>query len=482
MQAGGQGSHWRFLHEVGFGTKLRTKKNNRHSLVRNKIRQGEGVYLASQDKGCMETMKEKLLLVALTVLGGAAIVRAQSRPLFDENVEHLAHLSSPGFEAKPDISDDGLTLLYASDQVGGVGDLDVWVATRPDRHSPFGVQTNVTELNSADRDHTPTTTADELLVIFSSSRPGGTGSDDAWMSTRANVNSPWNAPNEVPILNSVNRDMGFTMTPDGLVLYYTSNRPGAGGFDLYTSTRASLADGWSAPAPVAELNTQWDDRFPTVSGDNTILMFSSNRPGSVPDANGDPSDDIWVAMRPSASSAWTVVENLYELNTADVDLLSSIANDQSEFFFVSSRVPSLGGLDLFRTEAIPGVRRYGVGQAGTVGEPRLRTIGGAPTVGNAHFGFEISNLPAQGRLLYWVSLDPAPGPQIWVGAPLLFLGIASPWSDPFHIPVPIPDDDRLAGLTGYCQVFVIEPSTGLRAGFTSLAISPGLSRTVQPAP
>jgi hypothetical protein len=418
--------------------------------------------------------------VFAVLAGTAPLASGQERPFFDENVAHLAALSSTGFEAKPDISDDRLTLLYASDQTNTAGDLDVWVATRPDVNSPFGTQVNVAELNSADRDHTPTTTADELLIVYSSSRPGGTGDDDAWTASRASTSDAWSNLQEVPQLNSLDRDMGFTMTPDGLCLYYTSNRPGGpGGFDLYTSTRASRNDAWGAPTAVAELNTAFDDRFPTVTGDNCALYFSSNRPGSVLDPTNNPSDDIWVAMRPDASSPWTVVENVFELNTDGVELLSSVSNDHQEFFFVSTQAPSLGGLDLFRTDAIPGVFRYGVGKAGNNGMPRLRTVGGAPTPGNKSFGFEISNFDQNGRGFYWVSLDDAPGPEIWVGAPICIHPFPAGMSDPFVLSVPIADDNGLIGVTGYCQYFVLESVVSHRATLNNIAISPGLRRTVQ---
>ncbi|MEM7198620.1 MAG: hypothetical protein AAF628_00015 [Planctomycetota bacterium] len=392
----------------------------------------------------------------------APLIASQERALFDQPaIEHLVALSSSGFEAKPDIAADRLTLYFASDQAGGAGDLDLWRATRPSLTAPFGVQTNITELNGAGRDHTPTTSADGLLMIYSSSRAGGLGTDDAWFTTRASTSAPWNPPTNIPEISSSVRDMGFSMTPDGLTLYWTSNQGAFGGdFELYTSTRPDRSAAWSPPQPITELNTPWNDKFPSVTGDNLTMYFASDRPGSVPNALGAPSLDLWVAMRPTTSSPWTIVENVFEVNTADSEYLMSIADDGEELFFVSDRPGSLGLFDLYRVPAIPGVRRYGAGTDGEAGVPRLRPVGGPPQIGNPNWGYEITQVSPQAFGFYIHSTGRAPGPLLVNLSALTVIPFQGPSplnppaATPRLIPSPLPASPALIGFTSHWQAIM----------------------------
>lgn len=435
---------------------------------------------------------QRLPRVAFPLLVAVAIgstTSAQQRPMFFSDAEHLASLSAPGFEAKPDISDDRLTLLFASDQGNAAGDLDLFMTQRASLDAPFGLQMRVNELNYPDRrDHTPTTSGDGLLIVYSSERPG-TGTDDAWTSTRPDVNSPWDPPTEITQLNSPLRDMGFSMTPDGLCLYMSSNRGGGkGNFDLYMSTRPDRSAPWSDPVPIPELNTPFDDKFPSVAGDNLTIYFASDRPGSLTNPAGGQVGDLWCAMRSSVDEPWQVVENVFELNTNQVDYLMSVSNDHQEMFFVSDRPGGFGSLDLYRTEAIPGVTRYGTGTPGFADVPRVRPIGGEPTLGNLGWGMEITNVSPDADGFFMTNIVTGPGP-ILVGLGNRFVmrrfqratGSNPPAEVPRQIRYAIRNDPAFIGVTIYGQVlmrgdvFGLGSFNGARAAF-----SPGISWTVMP--
>lgn len=281
--------------------------------------------------------------------------------------------------------------------------------------------------------------------------------------------------------------MGFTMTPDGLNLYYTSNRPGGqGGFDLYMSSRATVNSSWGAPTPVPGLNTAFDDKFPSVTGDNLALYFASNRPGSELTDGGLPSLDLWVAMRPDVNSPWTVIENVYEVNTKHSEYLMSIADDHSELYFVSDRPGTLGDFDLWSTRAVPHIQRYGAGIAGEAGVPRIRPIGGSSAIGNPNFAFEITNVSPTATGVYFISLFEAPGPILLVGSPIPFIGFfqdksnANPPADvPRIIKSPVPNDPGLVGLTARCQVLMAFDAMGDAViGNVPIATSYGVRRMV----
>jgi len=98
----------------------------------------------------------------------------------------------------------------------------------------------------------------------------------------------------LPELNDlVFTDQGPTLRSDGREILFFSTRPGGvGGADLWTSTRRSVHDPWSAPVnPGAPLNSTAADQQPSLSGGGRVLVFASGRSG------GFGGTDIWMSTR-----------------------------------------------------------------------------------------------------------------------------------------------------------------------------------------
>src|SRR5436853_215111 len=90
----------------------------------------------------------------------------------------------------------------------------------------------------------------------------------------------WSAPvNLGPVVNSTASDQGPAISPDGLSLYITSNRPGGlGGFDMYVSHRATVASPWGSPVNLGRtINTTFDEGNEAFSRDGHLLFFQSKR-------------------------------------------------------------------------------------------------------------------------------------------------------------------------------------------------------------
>ena len=88
-------------------------------------------------------------------------------------------------DAHPTVSRDGMELLFYSNRPGGVGDTDLYVATRRSIHSSWSTPRNLgPTVNTPFRDNSPTISFDGSTLVFSSNRPGGLGASDLWMSTR----------------------------------------------------------------------------------------------------------------------------------------------------------------------------------------------------------------------------------------------------------------------------------------------------------
>jgi hypothetical protein len=85
------------------------------------------------------------------------------------------------------------------------------------------------------------------------------------------------------------------MSPNGLELYFVSNRDGNN--QIYVSARACRVCEWGDPVALGEpINTPANDGGPFLSADGRLLFFNSNRGGSV---------DMYVARRlPGPGQQW----------------------------------------------------------------------------------------------------------------------------------------------------------------------------------
>jgi len=93
---------------------------------------------------------------------------------------------------------------------------------------------------------------------------------------------PWSPPvNLGSVVNSPNNDFHPAISPDGMSLYITSDRPGGSGLeDIWVAHRASSSAPWGAPVALGpNVNTAESEYAPSVSADGHWLLFSrASRP------------------------------------------------------------------------------------------------------------------------------------------------------------------------------------------------------------
>jgi hypothetical protein len=95
---------------------------------------------------------------------------------------------------------------------------------------------------------------------------------------------PWSPPVHLgPSVNSPFNDYHPAISPDGLSLYFTSDRPGGfGREDIWVSRRASIHDEWGEAqnlGPVVNAAGDSGTGVPSFSPDGHRMFFSSDRPG-----------------------------------------------------------------------------------------------------------------------------------------------------------------------------------------------------------
>jgi hypothetical protein len=176
----------------------------------------------------------------------------------------------------------------------------------------FGEPRLIAELSYSDQpDDDPSLTADRLLLCFNSKREGGQGKEDIWCATREHAGALWNAPQPLQELNSDVRETGIALSPDGLRLWFSSDRDGGGGgLDVYLSRRDSRQASWSAPERVLPLSTERDDLVSSIDETGRRLVLARRD-------DDDDDYDVLVSLRDGPDQAWQAPQPLEEINTDD---------------------------------------------------------------------------------------------------------------------------------------------------------------------
>ena len=254
----------------------------------------------------------------------------------------------------PRISTDGLSLFFPSERPGGVGGRDIYVTTRATKEDPWGAPVNLgPTVNSPADDYSLSISADGLALYFVSTRTGGSGGYDAWVTTRPTKDDSWNTPaNLGPTVNSSADEYSVGISADGRTLYFTSNRGGgSGGYDVWVTARPTTSDPWGTPVNLGPtVNSSGNEWTLGISGDGRTLFVAADRPG------GFGSLDIWATRRATTNDDWDVPLNLGPtVNSSSVEGFPGISADGRMLFFSSNRSGGSGNVDLWQVPITPNV-------------------------------------------------------------------------------------------------------------------------------
>jgi hypothetical protein len=180
------------------------------------------------------------------------------------------------------IAADGRTLFFQSniavDAIGSDGEGgNIWTATRSadgwTEPSVLGAA-----INTRWHDSFPCAAADSTLYFFSR-RPGGFGQSDLYVSHWTNGRYE-DAENLGPVLNTEAHEWDPFVSPDQEYMIFCSTKEGGyGEDDLYLTFRQE--DGtWSPPVNMGTpINSEASENRPWVTPDGRYLFFASTRPG-----------------------------------------------------------------------------------------------------------------------------------------------------------------------------------------------------------
>jgi len=149
-----------------------------------------------------------------------------------------------------------------------------------------------------------------------------------------------------PPVNTGENEGAQCISADGRLLFFTGcGRPdGLGSCDIYMSVRQKGK--WSEPVNLGNpVNSNFWESQPSVSADGRLLYFTSNRKG------GKGKMDIWRAeelgVSPEGFPVYGKVINMESVNTSGNELSPFIHADGKTLYFASDFWPGMGGKDLF---------------------------------------------------------------------------------------------------------------------------------------
>lgn len=243
------------------------------------------------------------------------------------------------------LTPDELTIFFSSFRAGGAGGADLYTATRAQRTDPFGTPANLgAPINESTGETMPSISGDGLTLYFVSDRAYGA---HVWFSTRPSVASAFTAPQVAAGLNAAAFDLRPYILPDNATILLDSTRlDDAGLFDLFSAH--AVDGGFSVPAVVNGVNSPTHNEISAaMTPDQLVLYFASDRPGTKGGF------DLFLATRAASGDPFGVATPVAELNTAGDEIPDWISADSCRLYFSSVNAPNSGDYDLYVAEKTP---------------------------------------------------------------------------------------------------------------------------------
>jgi hypothetical protein len=296
-----------------------------------------------------KTKEIPVCVLAVACILFAAMRNAKADFVFGEPENLGATVNSAYRDGISDMSSDGLELYFESNRPGGQGETDIWITKRATADDLWEPVVNLgAPVNGSHLDWGPSVSRDGLTLYFSSDRPGGSGSADIYVTTRATAEDPWEeAVNLGPIVNGPAWDHCPSTSEDGLTLVFGSTREKTGTSYsnlcyLYVTTRPTINDPWEEPIRLGSTinpGLSYDSDYASISEDGLSLYFrlwSSDETA------------LWVATRTLVTDTWNRTVNLGLRGVSP-----RFSADGSIMYFSSRAYGGYGDADLFQVPVGP---------------------------------------------------------------------------------------------------------------------------------
>lgn len=230
-------------------------------------------------------------------------------------------------------------------------DLSMHMKENPVPFEPKNLGPNI---NTAYDEYWPSLSADEQMMVFTVLLPinpkspavHGNRQEDLYYSRFEK--GEWQPARDVgPPLNTPDNEGAQSISGNGMLMVFTGcgREDGYGLCDLYYSE--NRRGRWTLPRNIGPpVNTRFSEKQPSLSSDGRMLYFSSNRPGGYGEY------DLWMSVRKEDGS-WSTPENLGDsINSSGFDQSPFIHPDNRTLYFSSNGWPGMGAYDIFLSRRI----------------------------------------------------------------------------------------------------------------------------------
>ncbi len=243
----------------------------------------------------------------------------------------------------PIVSADGMTMIFTSNRTKdtlktnpGYEDIYISQMVNDEWAAPKKISN---EINMGHHDAAASLSPDgKTLFLYYDMHYG-----DIYTS-KLKADGTWAKP--TPLNSNVNsamfRETSASVSADGQKLYFSSTRPGGkGNMDIYMSTLDAKGQ-WGKPVPLGDpVNTWGNEDSPYIHPDGVTLYFSSDgHPGMG-------SSDIFKTILKDGK--WQKPENLgFPINSIEYDGFFNISEDKRTAYFATLRKYGIGGYEILK--------------------------------------------------------------------------------------------------------------------------------------
>ena len=291
--------------------------------------------------------------------------------------ENLKNLNSSDYDAYPTLSADGLILIFASDRPGASGKHDLWEASRDSIDSPFEDPKPLgAPINTDKNEFVPWISADGLSLLFSRESDGQFQKGNMWRSTRESRTASWSQPVLFgPPTPADKLPRSPALSPDGKELLFEMDN--GKGLKIHLARRPGLDQPFGPFIELGpEINQHWMVGGPKFVADGRAILFwrSTSQRGY----------NVHLALRSPDGRSFQPGSLLPDPpNSLSSDMYPTISGDGRILVFNSERAGGLGKPDLWMSRRVP---RKGASRVA----PKPAPVPTSPTVRVACVGDSIT--------------------------------------------------------------------------------------------
>ena len=221
-------------------------------------------------------------------------------------------------EYDPTLTADELEILFYTTRDRSI---NIYTARRSDIGAPWDAPTVVTTFVGLFVDN-PDVSGDGLLLHLTVG-----GARDIQQSRRADRSSAWSAPVPIPSLEAPGLECCLIPYDGDTRAFLTSDQSGT--LRLHETRRATPLDAWAAPTPAAPITSMAVEANPYLLEDGLVIFFDAG-----PDLDNR---DLYFAYRASIEGSWSAPVALDEINSIADDRDAWVSPDAERIYFSSDR-------------------------------------------------------------------------------------------------------------------------------------------------